>query len=287
MRFSAAPSGAGPIPESQNSALKTQNYTEGMDTTLLRELLSGVASGGVSVNDALAELRRMPFEDLGFARIDHHRAMRTGRPEVVFCPGKATAHIVEIMDRLAANNPTVLATRATPEIFGAVKQRLPFAQWHEVARIIEVRAPDTPVPEPAEDAPFVLILSAGTADLPVAEEAVITARAMGSRVETLFDVGVAGLHRLLSETETLFKADVIIVVAGMDGALPSVVGGLVACPVVAVPTSVGYGASLGGLAAMLTMLNSCATGVAVMNIDNGFGAAVFAHAILSRMEARA
>jgi NCAIR mutase (PurE)-related protein len=257
-----------------------------MDTSLLRELLTGVASGGVSVNDAMAELRQMPFEDIGFARIDHHRAVRTGRPEVVYCEGKATEHIVEIMDRLAAHNPVVLGTRATPEVFAAVSERLPNATWHEMARIIEVRDPDAPPAAPRPDAPFILILCAGTADLPVAEEAVVTARAMGSRVETLYDVGVAGLHRLLAETETLFAADVVVVVAGMDGALPSVVGGLVAAPVVAVPTSVGYGASLGGVAALLTMLNSCATGVAVMNIDNGFGAAVFAHAILRRLEAR-
>jgi NCAIR mutase (PurE)-related protein len=258
-----------------------------MDSNLLRELLSGVASGGVSVNDAMAELRRMPYEDLGFARIDHHRALRTGRPEVVYCPGKTTEHIVEILSRLADRNPAVLATRATEDVAAAVLARLPHAQWHETARIIEVRDPSAPAPSPEPEAPHILVVCAGTADLPVAEEAVVTVRAMGSAVETLYDVGVAGIHRLLSETDALFAASVVVVVAGMDGALASVVGGLVSAPVVAVPTSVGYGASFGGVAALLTMLNSCATGVAVMNIDNGFGAGVFAHAILRQMGAPA
>ncbi|HEY3267845.1 MAG TPA: nickel pincer cofactor biosynthesis protein LarB [Armatimonadota bacterium] len=252
-----------------------------MDAAALRDLMAGVASGAVAVNDALSELSRLPYEDLGFANVDHHRAVRTGRAEVVYCEGKATEHVVEIVDRLAQRNPVVLATRATPAVFAAVQERLPHAQYHSMARIVEVRSGD-PAPPPAEDAPYILVCSAGTADLPVAEEAVVTARAMGSRVETLYDVGVAGIHRLLNRAETLYAANVIVVVAGMDGALPGVVGGLVAAPVVAVPTSVGYGASFGGVAALLTMLNSCSTGVAVMNIDNGFAAGVYAHTINAR-----
>jgi NCAIR mutase (PurE)-related protein len=253
-----------------------------MDVAVLRELLEGVASGGVTVNDAMSELRQLPYEDLGFANVDHHRAMRTGRPEVVYCQGKATDHVVEIVARLAERNPVVLATRATEDVYEAVRDRLPHANYHAMARIIEVREAGAPELEHGEDDPYVLVVSAGTADLPVAEEAVVTARAMGSRVETLYDVGVAGIHRLLNRTDILFKANVIVVAAGMDGALPSVVGGLVAAPVVAVPTSVGYGASFGGVAALLTMLNACSSGIAVMNIDNGFAAGVYAHTINSR-----
>lgn len=253
-----------------------------MDTAHLRDLLAGVASGAVSINDALSELRQLPFEDLGFANVDHHRAVRTGRPEVVFCQGKATEHVVEITARLAERNPTVLATRAAPEVFAAIQARIPHAEYHALARIVEVRDPAAALSPPDPEAPFVLVVSAGTADIAVAEEAAITARALGSRVKTLYDVGVAGLHRLLHRTDTLFAANVVVVVAGMDGALPSVVGGLVAAPVVAVPTSVGYGAAFGGVAALLTMLNACSSGIAVMNIDNGFGAGVYAHTINSR-----
>lgn len=252
-----------------------------METESLKQLLEAVAAGG-SIEAALESLRTLPFEDLGFAKVDHHRAVRTGRPEVVYCQGKATQHVVDIVGRLSARNPVVLATRATREVFDAVQASLPQATYHELARIIEVRDPASVPPVHGDDDPFILVVSAGTADLPVAKEAVATARAMGSRVEELYDVGVAGIHRLLSHTSLLTKASVVVVVAGMDGALPSVVGGLVSAPVVGVPTSVGYGASFGGVAALLTMLNSCATGVAVMNIDNGFGAGVFAHTINSR-----
>jgi NCAIR mutase (PurE)-related protein len=247
----------------------------------IRSLLSDVAAGRTDVNEALETLRRLPYEDLGFANVDHHRAVRTGRPEVVFCQGKTPAQVVEILKRLAAANPVVLATRATPEVFAEVKAALPSALYHEPARIIEVR--QSPEAAHTDAEPYILVCSAGTADLPVAEEAAVTARAMGSRVERMYDVGVAGIHRLLSRTAILQGAGAVIVVAGMDGALPSVVGGLVDAPVVAVPTSVGYGASFGGVAALLTMLNSCASGVAVMNIDNGFGAGVYAHLIVSRL----
>lgn len=253
-----------------------------MDARAVRELLDGVAAGTVTPDEAVERLRRLPFEDLGYAQVDHHRALRTGRPEVVFCQGKTTEQVVEITVRLAEDHQLVLATRAASDVYEAVRARLPRAVYYAAARIVEVRAGDAPAPAPAPDAPFVLVVSAGTSDLSVAEEAAVTARAMGSRVETLHDVGVAGIHRLLLQTELLYAANVIVVVAGMDGALPSVVGGLVAAPVVAVPTSVGYGASFGGLAALLTMLNACATGVAVMNIDNGFGAGVYAHTINSR-----
>lgn len=253
-----------------------------MEIATLRNLLEQVAAGGASVDEALVGLKDLPYEDLGFAKVDHHRTVRTGRPEVVYCEGKATSHVVEIVSRLTERNPVVLATRATREVYDAVQARIPHAQYHELARIVEVRGPDASPVQHAADEPYVLVVSAGTADLPVAEEAVVTARAMGSRVEVLYDVGVAGIHRLLSKTEVLTGANVVVVVAGMDGALPSVVGGLVAAPVIGVPTSVGYGASFGGVAAMLTMLNSCATGVAVMNIDNGFGAGVFAHTVNSR-----
>jgi NCAIR mutase (PurE)-related protein len=256
-----------------------------MDLSSLRKLLENVAAGS-SVEDALDALRELPYEDLGFARVDHHRTLRTGRPEVVYCQGKAVQHVVEIVSRLAGRNPVVLATRASEDVFSAVQARLPHAAYHELARIIEVRDPAAAAPAHTPDDPYVLVVSAGTADLPVAEEAVVTARAMGSRVETLYDVGVAGIHRLLSKTRMLTGADVLVVVAGMDGALPSVVGGLVAAPVIGVPTSVGYGAAFGGLAALLTMLNSCATGVAVVNIDNGFGAGVIAHTISARSTAR-
>ena len=257
-----------------------------MDTSTLRNLLEQVAAGGASVEEAILGLKDLPYEDLGYAKVDHHRAVRTGRPEVVYCEGKAISHVVEIVFRLTERNPVVLATRATPEVFDAVQARIPHAEYHELARIIEVRSPDSSPAQHADDEPYILVVSAGTADLPVAEEAVVTARAMGSRVETLYDVGVAGIHRLLSKTDVLTGANVVVVVAGMDGALPSVVGGLVAAPVIGVPTSVGYGASFGGVAAMLTMLNSCATGVAVMNIDNGFGAGVFAHTVNSRTRLR-
>lgn len=257
-----------------------------MDAESLRSLLREVSSGAVPAEEALVRLSRLPFEDLGFANVDHHRAIRTGRPEVVYCEGKAVEHVVEIVARLSAVNPVVLATRAAPDVYALVRKRIPHAQYHALARIIEVRDLQHKPAEHSANEPFILVVSAGTADLPVAEEAAVTARAMGSRVETLYDVGVAGIHRLLSRGDVLTSANVLVVVAGMDGALPSVVGGLVAAPVIAVPTSVGYGAAFGGLAALLTMLNSCATGVAVMNIDNGFGAGVFAHTVNSRTRLR-
>jgi hypothetical protein len=248
-----------------------------MDAEQVKQILERLQAGDLTADDALAELKWLPYQDLGFARIDTHRRLRTGHPEVVYCSGKTAEQVVEICRRLAERNEAVLATRATPEQFAAVQEALPHAVYHYPARIVEIR--QGAVPTPAEDARTILVIAAGTADMPVAEEAVVTATALGSRVERLYDVGVAGLHRLLDQKAIIARANVIIVVAGMEGALPSVVAGMVEQPVLAVPTSVGYGASFQGLSALLTMLNSCATGIAVFNIDNGFGAGSFAHLI--------
>ncbi|HZO88898.1 MAG TPA: nickel pincer cofactor biosynthesis protein LarB [Chthonomonadaceae bacterium] len=250
-----------------------------MDVERLRNLLERVQSGETSVAEALASLRSLPFEDLGFAKLDHHRALRNGFPEVVYCPGKTTEHIVAILERLTARSRKVLASRAAPEVAATVQCVFPHAVYHELPRMLVVPGSESGPEPPPSPTGTVLVVSAGTADLPVAEEAAVTASEMGSPVERLYDVGVAGIHRLLGHQEQLFSANVLIVVAGMEGALASVVGGLVARPVIAVPTSVGYGASFQGLSALLTMLNSCATGVGVVNIDNGFGAGYLAHLI--------
>jgi NCAIR mutase (PurE)-related protein len=273
-----------------------------MNPEKVREVLEQVRAGTVTPEEALGQLKWLPYEELGFARLDTHRRLRTGYPEIVFCQGKKPEQAGEIVARLLADNERVLATRATPEHAEAIRLRVPAAVYHETARIVEaskaapssaLRAPSESDPillrgarstEPgaAPDGRYILVISAGTADIPIAEEAAVTAAALGSRVERLYDVGVAGLHRLLDQKELLDGANVIIVVAGMEGALPSVVGGLVEQPVIAVPTSIGYGASFQGLAALLTMLNACATGIAVVNIDNGFGAGYFAHVVNSR-----
>jgi NCAIR mutase (PurE)-related protein len=248
-----------------------------MDPESLRLLLERVRDGVTAPADALEALSALPYEDLGFATLDHHRALRHGFPEVVFCQGKTPAQAAAIVERLAARGPIVLGTRATREVYDAVRARVPAAQYHELARAITVGA----VPAEART-PGVTVVSAGTADLPVAEEAVLTAEMMGHAVERIYDVGVAGLHRLLAQVERLRRARVVVVVAGMEGALPSVVAGLLNAPVIAVPTSVGYGASFGGLAALLGMLNSCSSGIAVVNIDNGFGAGTMA-AMINRV----
>jgi len=231
----------------------------------LRALLERLQRGETSVDAALAALRDLPYEDLGFAKLDHHRELREGIPEVVLGMGKSPEQVGHIAERIAARAGRLLVTRATPEQFAAVRERVPDAVYHPEARVITVEC--TPVPR----LPGVMVLCAGTADLPVAEEAAITADMMGSAVERHYDVGVAGIHRLLDRLDRLRRARALVVVAGMEGALPSVVAGLVSVPVIAVPTSVGYGASFGGLAALLAMLNGCAAGVAVVNIDNGFG----------------
>jgi len=242
-----------------------------MNKDLLIRLLENIRDGKTSVADAVEKLRELPFEDLGYAKVDHHRAIRTGYPEVVYCEGKRPEHIAQIVSRLAKYQHAVLATRASREAYQAVLEEIPGAKYYEIARIILVGKPKRTLKSKK-----VAIVSAGTADLPVAEEAAVTAEVLGRKVERLYDVGVAGLHRLLEHKSVLFRAGAIVVVAGMEGALASVVGGLVKAPVVAVPTSVGYGASFQGLAALLSMLNSCAAGVAVVNIDNGFGAGYYA-----------
>lgn len=241
----------------------------------IRALLESVRSGATDVDGALAALRSLPFEDLGgIARVDHHRALRCGIPEVIFCQGKRPEDVARIAAEIARQGAGVLATRADAACFEAVRAIEPGARFEERARCIVVDGP-----EARGRAGLVAVISAGTSDVPVAEEARVTAEALGSRVQTLYDVGVAGLHRLLVHGALLDEANAIVVVAGMEGALASVVGGLVRRPVVAVPTSVGYGASFGGLAALLAMLNSCAAGVSVVNIDNGFGAGTIAHMI--------
>lgn len=246
----------------------------------LEQLLHAVRDGRVPVAHAVRQLRTLPVEDLGFASLDHHRSLRQGFPEVLLCEGKTTKQVLAIARALIKKGGPFLATRAEPAVAKTIVTLDRRAKYHADARIVSI-APARP-----RRAGHVLVLTAGTADVPVAEEARVTAEVMGSRVETLYDVGVAGLHRLLGRKDRLFEARVAIVVAGMDGVLPSVVGGLAECPVVAVPTSKGYGASFGGLAALLTMLNSCAAGVGVMNIDNGFGAGCLAHRINMLGEAR-
>lgn len=238
-----------------------------MTEPLLRSLLRDVQAGRASVDETLRRLRTLPYEDLGFARVDHHRSIRCGFPEVIFCEGKTPAQVAEIFDRCAAHADNVLATRATAAAYEAVAARQPAATYHEPARCITLRRL-----RPTEGLPGVAIVAAGTADTPVAEEARVTVEAMNRRAISFYDVGVAGIHRLLAHTSALQSVNVVVAVAGMEGALPSVVGGLVDCPVIAVPTSVGYGTGASGLAALLSMLNSCASNVTVVNIDNGFGA---------------
>ncbi|MCE5184625.1 MAG: nickel pincer cofactor biosynthesis protein LarB [Planctomycetaceae bacterium] len=241
-----------------------------MDRKQIEELLEDVRDGRLSVHEAVERLRHLPYEDIGFAKVDHHRQIRCGFPEVIYCPGKSNEQIAQIMLRLAPTGHNILATRATPDVFENVKKltSLEKLRYESPARIIVLEQ------APADcETGSIMIVTAGTADMPVAEEARVAAHMLGQHVELIADVGVAGLHRLLVHLDKLRKANVIIVIAGMEGALASVVGGLVSCPVIAVPTSVGYGASFEGLAALLAMLNSCASGVTVVNIDNGFGAA--------------
>jgi len=241
---------------------------------LIRKLLEDIHHHRTTPEAGLEVLRHLPYEDLGFAQIDHHRGLRQGFPEVVFCQGKTVEQVCQIVQHIRATGSDVLATRASQDAFAAVQAQFPEAVYHAQARAIVLCSGQGPLTKGV-----VLVVSAGTSDIPVAEEAVITAETLGSTTERLYDVGVAGIHRLLDKREQLFHARVLIVVAGMEGALASVVGGLVDKPVIAVPTSVGYGASFGGLAALLTMLNSCAAGVATVNIDNGFGAGYMAHMI--------
>jgi len=240
-------------------------------------LLNQVKSGEQSIDDAVARLRQLPFEDLGDAIVDHHRSLRQGFPEVIFGANKSVEQIKRIISALLTKGNNILATRLDEDKALLLLKAFPAAVWHPEARCLTLE--DNPVEITGRGT--ILVISAGTSDIPVAAEAVVTARIMGNRVEQIFDVGVAGLHRLLARKEQLFSAAVLIVVAGMEGALPSVVGGMVSRPVIAVPTSVGYGAAFGGVAALLGMLNSCASGVTVVNIDNGFGAG-YAASLMNR-----
>ena len=252
-----------------------------MEARQLKKLLEQVKSAEISIDQAIEELRRLPFEDLGFAQIDHHRQIRRGFPEVIYCPGKTTEQIVKIFENLAERGNNVLATRAEEQVFEALAKtkKFPQVRYEKSAKAIVLEQKKI-TPSKA----VIPIVTAGTADLPVAAEAKVTAEIMGQRAEVICDVGVAGLHRLFGHLQKLQGANVVIVVAGMEGALASVVGGLVSCPVIAVPTSIGSGANFGGLSALLTMLNSCAAGVTVVNIDNGFSAGVTATLINRKIE---
>ena len=253
-----------------------------MTQETILEMLQRVHDGVLRPEQAMERLANLPYEDTGFAKIDHHRQLRNGLPEVIYAAGKTAPQVGEIFFRMAAMGGDVLATRADEAAFAAVKALVPQASYHPVARIIELRQSSL-----RDTRGSLAVLCAGTSDLPVAEEAAVTAEVMGATVQRIYDVGVAGLHRLLSHREALREAQVVIVCAGMEGALPSVVGGLVAAPVIAVPTSVGYGAAFGGVAALLGMLNSCSPNVTVVNIDNGFGAAYSASMILHRIHTQA
>lgn len=245
-----------------------------MESDSLRSLLQSVKNDDLSIDDALLKLKKMPFEDIDFAKIDNHRALRVGYPEVIYCEGKAMEHIKRIVSVMIKGDSNILATRASREVYEAIREVDSSVQYFELPRICFIKKR-----EPGTTKGKILVVTGGTSDIPVAEEAAITAEVLGNSVERLYDVGVAGIHRLLSNTDKLFNARVLITVAGMEGALASVVAGLVDKPVIAVPTSVGYGANFKGLSALLTMLNSCASGVGVMNIDNGFGAGYLASMI--------
>jgi NCAIR mutase (PurE)-related protein len=245
-----------------------------MNKTELIKLLQSVRAGKTDIETALDRLKHLPFEDVVYAHIDHHRHLRHGMPEVIYCEGKTIEQITGIAERMLAQKSDILATRASENVYKAIKKLDSRAMYHKQSRAIVVQDKKKTLTKGV-----VLVLTAGTSDIPVAEEAAVTAEMLGSAVQTVYDVGVAGIHRVLSKRDVLDAARVVVVAAGMDGALPSVVGGLVDKPVIAVPTSVGYGAGFQGLAPLLTMLNSCAAGIAVMNIDNGFGAGVLAHRI--------
>lgn len=247
-----------------------------MNPSDIQDILNGVRDGRIGDDEAILKLKNLSFEDIGYARVDHGRAARQGFPEVIFGQGKTSAQICGIFEKLISRSPNVLITRTDHDVFGDIRNIYTDAEWHEPAKLIRVRreTEDLGVGE-------ITVCTAGTSDIPVAEEAALTAEAMGNRVQRIWDAGVAGVHRILAERERLQNSRVVIVVAGMEGALPSVVGGLVSVPVIAVPTSIGYGASFGGVAALLGMLNSCASNVTVVNIDNGFGAG-FSASLMNR-----
>lgn len=251
-----------------------------MDDQHLMELLKMVQGGQMNLDAAVEQLRKLPFENLGYARIDNHRCMRTGVPEVIYCEGKTIEQTQGIVQRLARHHDNILATRANREVYEGVLEVTEDCEYHAMARIVVIN------PRQIEKAGNIAVVTAGTSDIPVAEEAAVTAETLGNRVNRIYDAGVAGIHRILHVREELYQANVAVVVAGMEGALTSVVGGLVSCPVIGVPTSIGYGASFRGVAALLCMLNSCASGVSVVNIDNGFGAAYQA-SLINKAVARA
>lgn len=240
----------------------------------IQTLLENVKNGSMSTEAAMAELKDLPYKDLSFAKIDNHRELRIGYPEVVYCAGKTTEQVVKIFEYMLTKNTNILATRAPAEVFEAVSRICPAAEYNPIARAITFKLKNLEITET-----YIAVVAAGTSDMPVAEEAAVTAEIFGNRVERIIDVGVAGIHRLFAQLDKIRGANVIIAVAGMEGALPGVLGGLVNIPIVAVPTSVGYGANFGGLSALLTMLNSCAPGIGVVNIDNGFGAGYLASQI--------
>ncbi len=246
-----------------------------MDEKTLREFLNDFKAGRIKLDDALQKLKLLPFEDLGFVKIDHHRALRKGFPEVVFCQNKTKEQVTTIIKKLSQNNSDVIATRATKEMFESVKKAVKDAEYNEISGTIFIKKSKGKKANRGK----IIVLSAGTSDMKIAEEAATVAEVMGNDVERIYDVGVAGLHRLLGSKDKVDEASIAIVVAGMDGVLPSVVGGIFSKPVIAVPTSVGYGAAFNGIAPLLTMLNSCSPGVVVVNIDNGFGAGYFASII--------
>jgi len=250
-----------------------------MDTQYLKNLLSQVQNGHMDLDSAMQLLEKLPFENLGYARIDNHRCVRTGVPEVIYCEGKTIEQTQGIVQKLSMHNCNIMATRATPEMYEGIKKVVEDCVYHKVARIVVIK------PRDVKKIGNIAVVTAGTSDIPVAEEAAITAETIGNNVTRLYDAGVAGLHRILSCREELFRANVAVVIAGMEGALASVVGGLVSCPVIGVPTSIGYGASFGGISALLCMLNSCASGVSVVNIDNGFGAGYQA-GLINKLAAR-
>ena len=249
-----------------------------MNADQIKKLFQEVKRGKLSPDEAVQRLQHLPFEDIGFAKVDHHRAIRVGMPEVIFSQGKTPTQVAAIFERLSMRKNNVLATRATTQQYEEVRSRVRGSEYHAAARCITLR-----LEKKKYGKGRIVVVSAGTSDIPVAEEAVVTAEIMGNDVEKVYDVGVAGIHRLLANRALLTKARVVVVCAGMEGALPSVVGGLVGVPVIAVPTSIGYGASFQGLAALLGMLNSCASNVSVVNIDNGFGAGYVA-SMINRLE---
>lgn len=245
----------------------------------IRDLLENVKNNNLDIEDALDILKDLPYEDLGYANIDHHRQIRNGYPEVIYCEGKTDEHILGIIDKMNRKKSNILGTRCRKETFEKIKLHYRNAEYEEVSKILRIKNNDIAQKGKGK----ILILSGGTSDIPVADEAYYTAKFLGNEVERIYDVGVAGIHRLLNKVKVIQQARVIVVVAGMEGALPSVVGGLVEVPIIAVPTSVGYGANFGGLSALLTMLNSCASGISVVNIDNGFGAGYLA-SIINRLD---